>query len=123
MEGRTHQFAIPRACAPDVGIHRSGNRVMLEQIAVGRSANGTKMRDLWRVWRRTIAGKFGAAAIPGFDLVLEGENRIVLLVSSPMNRKSFIRLPASNRPLAAIQEGRDLLPGFQTLLRRVSQQR
>jgi hypothetical protein len=67
-----------------------------------------------------VACESGTPASPGFDFVLEGEDRVVLLVPSAMDGEALVRLPTPDCALAAIQEGSDLLPGFERLLRRVS---
>lgn len=64
--------------------------------------------------------ELGAAAGPGLDLVPVSEHCVVLLMAVPMNWEPFACFPAPNCPLTAIKVSRDLLPGLQTFLRRIS---
>jgi hypothetical protein len=52
--------------------------------------------------------------------VLEREDGILPFVAAPVNWQAFALFPAPYSALTAVKEARDLLPGFKSLLGRVS---
>src|SRR5581483_1721187 len=112
MKGGAHEIAVARAGSGDVEVHGASDGIMLKEIGVaGRPGKGQTV-----CFGRGCAGTPGAQTAPGFDLVAEGEDGVLLLVLAAVDGKSLARFPAPDGAFAAVKVGGDLLPGLQSFL-------
>src|SRR5215469_14988869 len=113
MKRRSHELPVTCTRTRDVRMHRASDRVMLDEVGIG-----SRMRsgEIVGLVGRKGGGVLGSYPTPGYYLVPESEDGVLLFVFAAVNWKSLSRLPTPDGAFASIEIIGDLLPRFQSFL-------